>query len=98
MYDEVLETDRYPEILYECSQVSASVSDGRHSVTLDGELTLHGVTQRLPVPANVVVSGDLLRASGDFSLRQSDYGILPITVAAGALRVKSFDIVARKQG
>ena len=51
----------------------------------------------------VLVTGDLMRASGEFSLRQSDYGILPVTVAAGALRVKdevklSFDIVARKQG
>ena len=43
-----------------------------------------------------------MRASGEFSVRQSDYEIAPITAAAGAIKVKdevkcTFDIVARKQ-
>ncbi len=46
--------------------------------------------------------GDMLRASGEFSLLQSDYGIPLVSVAGGALKVKdelkfTFDIVARKQ-
>ena len=104
MYEEVLETDRYPEILYECSSVSATGSnDGRYWATLNGELTLHGITQPLPISARVVVNGDSLRATGEFSVRQSDYDIALVSVAAGAVRIKdelkiSFDIVARKQG
>jgi len=48
------------------------------------------------------VFGDMLRASGKFSLMQSDYGIKPISVAGGALKVKdelqfSFEMVLRKQ-
>ena len=44
----------------------------------------------------------MIRASGEFSLNQSDYGIKPISVAGGTLKVKdelkfSFDMVARKQ-
>ena len=104
MYEEVLETDRYPEILYECSSVSANgSSDGRYWATLNGELTLHGVTHAMPLPARVVVNGNSLRATGEFSVRQSDYDIALVSVAAGAVRIKdelkfSFDIVARKQG
>jgi hypothetical protein len=44
----------------------------------------------------------MLRASGDFSLSQSDYAIKPVSVAGGALKVKDelkfdFEIVARRQ-
>jgi hypothetical protein len=43
-----------------------------------------------------------LRASGEFTLRQSDYGIKPVSFAAGALRLKDelkfqFELVARQQ-
>jgi hypothetical protein len=49
-----------------------------------------------------VINGSLLRASGEFSVRQTDYGIAPVTAAAGAIKVKdevkcTFEIVARKQ-
>jgi hypothetical protein len=44
----------------------------------------------------------MLRASGEFTLIQSDFGVKPISVAGGALKVKdelklSFEMVARKQ-
>jgi hypothetical protein len=44
----------------------------------------------------------MLRTSGEFVLRQSDYQIKPVTVAGGALKLKdevkfSFEIVARKR-
>ena len=103
MYRDVLETDRFPEIAYECSRVTASGNGDRYWVSLNGELTLHGVTKALPISARVVISGDSLRATGEFSVRQSEYEIVPVTAAAGTIRVKdelkcTFDIVARKQG
>lgn len=103
MYEEVLETDRYPEIVYECSRISGNGSaDGRYWAALNGELTLHGVTQACPVSARVIVTGDELRATGDFSLRMSNYAIQRPSVAGGAVKIKdeikgSFNILARKQ-
>lgn len=103
MHEEVLETSQYPAILYECSTVSGTASaDGRYWAALAGELTLHGMTNPLPISARVVVVGDMLRATGEFSLRMSDYGIERPSVAGGAVKIKdeikgSFDIVARKQ-
>lgn len=103
MRGEVLESDSYPEIVYECSEVSASkTSEGQYQVTLNGELALHGVRRDQPVSASVVVGGATLRAAGDFSIRQSDYEIQPVTAAGGTIKLKdemklSFDITARKQ-
>jgi len=96
----VLEVERYPEILYECSRLSASkTGEGQYWIALNGDLTLHGVTRGQAVSSRVSVSGNMLRASSEFTVRQSDYEIKPVSVA-GILKVKdelklSFDIVAR---
>ncbi len=100
--EEALETDRFPEIRYQCSRASASGSGDRYWVALNGELTLHGVTRPFPLSARVVINGSSVRATGEFSVRQSDYEIPPVTAAAGAIRIKdevkcTFEIVARKQ-
>ena len=102
MYAEVLEGDDFPEISYDCSRISGSSGEGQFMATLDGELTLHGATRSAPISARVLVTGDLLRASGEFTLQMSDYQIKPVSAVAGGLRLKdeiriAFDVVARKQ-
>ncbi len=103
MQEGVLESAKYPEIVYDCSRVSVNnPGNGQYSITLQGNLTLHGVTRGLTIPARVAVTGDMLRAFGEFSLRQSDYNIKQVSAIGGGLKVKdevkfSFDIVARKQ-
>jgi polyisoprenoid-binding protein YceI len=103
MHDEVLETDGFEEIVYECNRVSPiqKISEGLYSVTLNGELSLHGVTNAQPVSARVTIKGETLRAAGDFSIQQSAYDIRPVSAAGGTVKLKdelklSFDIVARK--
>jgi hypothetical protein len=61
------------------------------------------VTNDEPVIARVAVFGEMLRASGEFTLSQTDYQIKLVSVAGGALKLKnelkfSFEILARKQG
>jgi polyisoprenoid-binding protein YceI len=103
MREEVLETDSFPDIEYECSRVSGSkITEGQYMVVLNGDLTLHGVTRSQPVSARVGLNGDLLRATGDFPVRLSDYEIRPVSAAGGTIKLKdelklSFDISARKQ-
>jgi polyisoprenoid-binding protein YceI len=99
MREEVLETDRYPEIVFESAAVSANAT-GR--VEIDGDLTLHGVTRRERLSAQLAVTGDILRAYGDFAIRQTDYRIKLASVAGGALKLKdelkfNFDMVARRR-
>jgi polyisoprenoid-binding protein YceI len=103
MHEEVLESDGYPEISYECSKVSASkTGEGQYWVALNGDLSLHGITRSQPVSARVTLDGQTLRAFGEFSVRQSDYEIKLVSAAGGTVKVKdeinlSFDIIARKQ-
>jgi polyisoprenoid-binding protein YceI len=103
MRQEILETPSYPQIVYECSDLKATkAGEEQYLVTLNGELTMHGVTRPQVVPARVVVSGDLVRAFGNFSILQSAYDLKLASVAGGALKVKdeikfSFNIVARKR-
>jgi polyisoprenoid-binding protein YceI len=103
MKEEVLEVSKYPEITYEAEEVSVTRMDlALYSATLNGSLSFHGVTRTLPVKVRIAALGEVLRASGTFTLRQSDYEVKPVSIAGGALKLKdelkfSFDIVARKQ-
>jgi polyisoprenoid-binding protein YceI len=103
MNQEVLETAKFPEIVYEAPSISVSkMADMLYSATLNGNLTLHGVTRSQPITARVAFLGSMLRASSDFTLNQTDYNIKLVSVAGGALKLKdevkfSFEIVARRQ-
>ena len=103
MNQEVLETAKFPEIRYEASEISVTrISEMLCSAAINGELTLHGVTRRQPIGARLTLMGSMLRASGDFTLEQTDYNIKLISVGGGMLKVKdelkfSFEIVARRQ-
>jgi polyisoprenoid-binding protein YceI len=99
MREEILETDKYPEIVFESISATANANN---RVEIDGSLTLHGVTRRERLPAQLGVTGDILRGFGDFTIRQSDYRIKLASVAGGALKLKdelkfNFDIVARRK-
>ncbi|HTT21860.1 MAG TPA: YceI family protein [Candidatus Sulfotelmatobacter sp.] len=100
MRGNVLEVEHYPEIRYECLRLSAStIGEGQYWISLNGDLTLHGVTRGQPVSARVSVRDNILRGSDEFTVRQSGYDIKPVSVA-GVLKVKdelrlSFDIMAR---
>jgi polyisoprenoid-binding protein YceI len=104
MRGEVLEVSNYPEVVFESASVTASrIREGRYRARVIGNLTLHGVTQpNLWIQAEVTFNDDdTLRAQGDFSIRQTDYKIKPVSVAGGTLKVKNelkfkFDIVATK--
>lgn len=103
MNDKVLVSAKYPSITFEGDGTSArQLSEGRFQVSMNGTLSLRGATRAEPVTAQVALFGDLLRASGEFSLLQSNYRIPLVSVAGGALKLKdelkfTFDIVARKQ-
>jgi len=99
MLEEVLEVATYPEIVFESAVVSKN-SNGR--LDIEGSLTLHGVTRRERLPAQVAVMGDTLRAFGDFTIRQTDYRIKLASVAGGVLKLKdelkfNYDFVARRK-
>lgn len=105
MREQALEIAEYPEIVFVSSNISVSrLAEGRYRSRIIGDLTLHGVTQKnLWLSAEATVTGDSLRAKGDFSLKQTDFGIKPFSAAGGTIKLKNelkfvFDIMAQKEG
>jgi polyisoprenoid-binding protein YceI len=78
------------------------MKQGNDAYGLDvaGDLTLHGVTKRIAVQVAATVTPQQLRATGKYSLKQTDYGIKPYSAAGGTIKVKdeivvNFTIVAK---
>jgi polyisoprenoid-binding protein YceI len=103
MNENVLDVKHFPSAVYQSKEVSVQkLSDDLLQAQVTGDLLFHGVTQTQSVDARVTNLNTLLRISGGFSLRQSDFGIRPLSFAAGTLRLKdevkfNFELVARKQ-
>jgi polyisoprenoid-binding protein YceI len=103
MYDQVLEPNRFPTAVYQSNQITVQKdSADQWRVHVTGELSFHGVTQSLALDARVAYMGTMMRIAGQFPLRQSDYGIKPVSFAGGALKLKdelkfNFEMVARPQ-
>lgn len=103
MYGNVLDVDRYPTTMFESQDVSVQKLDtDLLQARVKGELSFHGVTRTEVIEARAASMGSTLRVSGDFNLRQSDYGIKPVSFAGGALRLKDelkfkFELITRLQ-
>jgi polyisoprenoid-binding protein YceI len=93
MEELTLQPATYPEIAFQSSSVE-KVTEGQWKV--DGTLSLHGVTK--PVSLIVQRSGDAY--TGHVTIKQTDFGIKPVSVAGGTIKVKnevdiSFQIFAK---
>jgi polyisoprenoid-binding protein YceI len=101
--EEVLETDRYPEIVFESTNVSADrIMASQYRAKIKGNVTLRGLTRDCEITAQIIAGPDTLRAHGEFPLKQSDFNIKPVTAVGGTIKLKdelkfTFDIVAHKQ-
>jgi polyisoprenoid-binding protein YceI len=96
MLKRVLDAERYPVV-----QLKVRRNEGEGSMLLT--VTLHGVTRNFMVPTVVEGKPNELTASGKLVLKQTDFGITPMSVLGGAMVVQdpmelSFRIVARKPG
>ena len=101
--DIVLHPDQYPEIVFQSTNVTAkpAKAGGGYDVRLTGDLTLHGTTRRIEIPATVTLNGDELRAVGRFGIDRDDYKVKATSAFHGFVRVDDdikfeFDIVGRR--
>ena len=101
---EVLDAQQYPEIRFTSTRVmSEKKPDEGWEITVEGRLTLHGVEKSISLPLHLNAKDAELRASGETSLLQTDFGIAPIKVGGGAVKVKNlvrirFDVEADALG
>jgi polyisoprenoid-binding protein YceI len=81
MQDRVLQSAAYPEIVFRSTQVRRY---RENNWTVSGDLTLHGVTK----PVTLDVAGDRGVYAGVMTIKQTDFGIQPIKIGSGVVKVK----------
>jgi polyisoprenoid-binding protein YceI len=102
MHEEVLETRKFPEIVFESSTITAErLKESLYRINVTGLLALHGVTNSHSFFCEVAIQPDSFRAHGNFSLLQTDYAIRVASIAGGSLKLQdelkfSFYVVGRK--
>ncbi len=97
----VLDVARFPEVRFESRTVGGRQNaDGSWEIEITGDFRLRAQTRPLTLPLRVELSGDTLTASGRVTIRHSDFGLEPVSVA-GVVKVKNellieYRIVARR--
>jgi polyisoprenoid-binding protein YceI len=89
----VLNAAQFPVISFQSKRINVATLD---SYQVIGDLSLHGQTREISLP--VVFSGGVYK--GSVHLKQTDFGIMPVKVVGGAVRVKDeieidFEIVVQ---
>ena len=95
---EVLDGEHFPTITLRSVKVSGTAG-APHILT---HVTIKDAGHDVDVPAKVTVEGSKLTASGEFDIKQTDFGIKPFSVGLGTLSVKdelhvAFRIVALRK-
>ncbi len=89
---------QYPRIVATLESVSGQLPD----VMLTVRVRIKKTEKVLSIPAHVELAGDEVRATGEFTLLQSDFGVEPYSAVLGAIAVQDparvrFRIVARAE-
>jgi polyisoprenoid-binding protein YceI len=87
METDVLRVAEYPQVLFESTRVErGSAAD---AVRVHGNLTIRGKTQPIVVPLTLTrIENDTFRARGEFKFKQTSFGIQPVSLAGGTIKVK----------
>ena len=80
MLGRVLDVDAHP-----FAQVRVRRADANH---VDADIALHGVSRAVRVPIDLAIDADRLDVSGDLTLRQTDFGIVPLSILGGGVQVQ----------
>ena len=81
MQTKVLQSAAYPEIVFQSTQVRR---DRDNPWKVSGDLTLHGVSKSLTLD----VARESAAYVGTAHIRQTDFGIQPIKIGGGVVKVK----------
>jgi len=81
-----MESDKYPKAGFKGKLSNAGAidfsKDGTYNVTAEGDMTLHGITQKISVAGIVIVKGGLPQVQAKFKLAPKEYSIkIPSLVA-----------------
>jgi len=86
METEVLRVSQYPQVTFESIGVERSSS--ADALRVRGNLTIRGKTQPVVVPLTLTHDDGTYRVRGEYKLKQTAFGIQPIQLAGGTVKVK----------
>ena len=81
MQTQVLESEKYPDIRFRSTSIEPA---SQNTWVVDGELSLHGQTRTI----SATVRKQQNAYVGRCQIKQTDFGIAPVRVAGGMVRVK----------
>ena len=86
-----LQTDQFPTATFVVTQPvdvpTAALSGTAADVTLTGDLTLHGVTKSVQIPAQAQLVGDTIQVAGSITFPLADYQITAPNVGGFILSI-----------
>ncbi len=99
--EQVLDVKTHPSISFESTSVTAKGALPSLELSVAGRLTIRGTARPVTAPVAVRVDGTTLTATGTFKIKQTEFGIKPVSVG-GVVKVKdeltiTFTIAAREQ-
>jgi polyisoprenoid-binding protein YceI len=85
---ELLDVVRFPDILFQSVAVSGKSEGGAtFDIRVSGDLSVHGVRSRIVLPVRVELGLGSLTATGRTVLRQTTFGLTPVSVG-GVVKVR----------
>jgi len=82
-----LNSDKFPKATFSGAITNPSAvnfkKDGTYNVTVEGDLTIKGKTNKVTAPATIVVAGTTLKTNATFNIKVADFGIEGQPITAG---------------
>lgn len=77
--EDYMESDKYPKATFKGTIADISkvnfAKDGNYTVSVSGNLSLHGVTNKVTVPGTIKIAGGKIEATATFNVLVADYKI-----------------------
>lgn len=74
-----MESDKYSKAIFKGAVADMSkvnlTKDGSYPVSVTGDLTIHGVTNKVTVPGTIVVRSGVISSESSFNIKPADYKI-----------------------
>jgi polyisoprenoid-binding protein YceI len=81
-----MDSDRYPKAELKGSIANISTvnfsKDGTYPVTVEGTLSMHGISNNIKIPGNIIVKGNTITATAAFTVRLTDYKVSVPTIVS----------------
>ena len=92
-----MESDKFPKAIFKGNIADLSrinfASDGSYKVKVTGDLTIHGVTNKITTDGDILVRGGVVSAQSTFNVTLSDYRVsIPAVVKNNIARTIAISV------